>query len=212
MKQRFTRVLFATLLWLLPHQAFSQTTDAGITVVGLASFQPVDDSYVGGPYLSEGLGGVAAGFGIGGDVIFPNGLALAVEYSTARFEQEQSGRLVVGEGVPATSTLHDSLVSGLIGYATTSEHTRLLVLGGLSATLDSPTVNGVERDDVDPDGSDVFPLVLTGGIDFRHAFNARVAFLAGGRYSYIDRQQTLQYLGIGPHVLRANIGLRFRIN
>ena len=82
MKQRFARVVFATLLWLLPHQAFSQTTDAGITLVGLASFQPVDDSYVGGPYLSEGLGGIAPGFGIGGDVIFPNGFALAVEYAT----------------------------------------------------------------------------------------------------------------------------------
>ena len=121
MRPWLTRGLLTALLWFLPNQSFAQTTDAGITFVGLASIQPIDDAYVGGPYLSEGIGGVAPGFGVGGSVTLSNGFTFAAEYTTARFKQVQSGRLVLGgfpnEGIPATTQLHDSLLSGLIGYA-----------------------------------------------------------------------------------------------
>ena len=31
-------------------------------------------------------------------------------------------------------------------------------------------------------------------------------------YEAFSETETLQYLGIGPHVLRANVGLRLRVN
>jgi hypothetical protein len=31
-------------------------------------------------------------------------------------------------------------------------------------------------------------------------------------YQAFSQTETLQYLGIGPHVLRANVGLRLRVN
>jgi len=216
MKQRFMRAVFATLLWLLPHQAFSQSTDAGITVVGLASFQPGDDTYVGGPYLDGGaIGGVGPGVGVGANLIFSTGFLLAAEYTTAWFEREQGGRLVdgiYGGGGPHTTVLHDSLLSGLIGYATSGGQTRVQILGGLSAKLDVPTVDDVSRDEAFSTVDDEFPWVITSGVDVRREMSNRVALVVGARYSFIDRRTSYQYLGIGPHVLRATVGLRLRVN
>ena len=210
------RGLLTALLWFLPHQSFAQTVDAGVSFVGLASIQPVDDSYVGDPYLSEGIGGVAPGFGVGANVIWSSGFVIAGEYTTARFEQIQSGRLVLGgfpaESIPATTKLRDSLVSGLAGYATAPGSTRLLMLGGLSLPLDLPTVNGVERENFETADENTFPLILTGGIDVIRSLGARVSLTFGGRYSFIDRKVNLQYLGIGRHVVRAAVGLRVKLN
>jgi hypothetical protein len=106
--------------------------DAGISGVGLVSFQPIDDSYVGGPYLSEGIGGIAPGFGAGFNIIMPAGFVIGTEYTTAFYEQEQSGRLVLGgyplESIPATTRLRDSLLHVMTGYATDGD-TRVVFLG-----------------------------------------------------------------------------------
>jgi hypothetical protein len=202
--------------WLLPHQSYAQDTDIGISGVGLLSIQPVDDAYVGGPYLSEGVGGVGPGFGAGLSVITSSGVVFGAEYSTAFFEQEQSGRLVGGsgpnEGAPHSTRLRDSLLSGLIGYRVGPPNTRVLLLGGIGATLDSPTIDGVPRD---PDASledDGLPFVLSGGVDVLQRLNPRTSLVLGARYTPIDRPETHRYLGIGRHVLRASIGLRVRLN
>jgi hypothetical protein len=215
MKQRLIRGLLAGLLWFLPHQSFAQTTEAGITFVGLASIQPIDDAYVGGPYLSEGIGGVAPGFGVGGNVIWSNGVTVAIEYTTAHFEREQGGRLVdgvYGGGGPHTTRLKDSLLSGLAGYVAGTGTTRVMILGGVSAKLDLPTVDGVEREDLESEDENTFPLVFTGGVDVIRALSGRVSLTFGARYSFIDRKVSLQYLGIGRDVLRAGVGIRVRLN
>lgn len=62
MKQWLTRSLLAAVLGCLPHQAFAQT-DVGVVIEGLVSIQPVNDSWVGSPYLDFGIGGVAPGVG-----------------------------------------------------------------------------------------------------------------------------------------------------
>jgi hypothetical protein len=202
--------------WLLPHPSFAQGTDIGISGVGLLAIQPVDDAYVGSPYLSEGIGGFAPGFGAGVSIIAPGGFVAAAELTTARFEQEQSGRLVrtgfPDDSVPHTTRLRDSLLSGLVGYAWLARTTRVVILGGLSAKLDEPTIDGEPREPFNVEGEEPLPVAPTGGVDLLTSLNSRTAVIAGARYSYIDRPENHRYLGIGPHVLRVAAGIRVRIN
>jgi hypothetical protein len=199
--------------WLLPHQSFAQDTDIGISGVGLISIQPIDDAYVGSPYLSEGIGGVAPGFGGGLSIIVPGGFVIATEYTTAFYEQEQSGRLVLGpfplEGVPATTRLRDSLLQVMAGYATKGP-TRLIFLGGAAFRLDRATIDGVEAEEYETDAAS--PVAFTGGMDLLHRLTERTDLLVTGRYTFNPRDTRLQYLGIGAHIIRAGVGLRFRIN
>jgi hypothetical protein len=192
--------------------SFAQGTDVGISGVGSISVQPVDDTYVGSPYLSEGIGGVGPGFGAGVGVIFANGFVVAAEYSIARFETEQSGRLVAGEGNVVTTRLRDSLLSGLAGYATTAGSTRVQILGGVSAKLDLPTIDGVEIDFANSLEEEPLPFALTAGVDILRRLSERASLVIGARYSFIERHERVQYLGIGPHVLRAGAGIRVRLN
>jgi hypothetical protein len=193
--------------------ARAQNADVGISGAGLLSSQPIDDAYVGGPYLSEGIGGVAPGFGAGFNIVMPAGFVIAAEYTTAFYEQEQSGRLVLGgfplEGIPATTRLRDSLLHVMAGYATKGA-TRTVFLGGVSFKLDRATINDVEADEYDTDPAS--PLAFTGGIDLLHRLAERTDLLITGRYTFNPRDTRLQYLGIGPHIIRAGVGLRIRIN
>jgi hypothetical protein len=210
----FAAVMIAS--WLFPQQSFAQGTDVGISGVGLLSIQPVDDAYVGSPYLSEGIGGYAPGFGAGISVIASGGFVVAAELTTARFEQEQSGRLVGGpfpnEGIPHTTRLHDSLLSGLAGYAASAGNTRVVVLGGLSAKLDEPTIDGEPREPFDVEGTERLPFIPTGGVDVLTRLNSRTALIVGGRYSYVDRPENHRYLGIGSHIVRVVAGIRVRLS
>jgi|RhiMethySRZTD1v2_1073278.scaffolds.fasta_scaffold450240_2 hypothetical protein len=213
------RLIYAAITiasWLLPHPSFAQGADVGISGFGLLAIQPIDDAYVGSPYLSEGIGGPAPGFGGGLSIIAPGGFVAAVELSTARYEQEQSGRLVGGafpnDSVPHTTRLHDSLLSGLIGYAWSARATRVVILGGLSAKLDEPTIDGEPREPFDVEGEERLRFVPTGGADLLKSLNSRTALIVGGRYSFVDRPENHRYLGIGRHVMRVAAGVRVRIN
>jgi len=192
-------------------EAFAQ--DIGIAGSALISIQPIDDAYVGGPYLSEGIGGFGPGFGASASVIAGNGFAAAFEYTTAWYEQEQSGRLVRGpfpqEGIPATTQLRDSLLNFLAGYAT-GRSTRIVFLGGVSLRLDRPTIDDVEAEDYENDES-VLPA-LTGGVDILHPLSTHVQLLITSRYTFNERDVRLQYLGIGPHIIRAGAGIRIKLN
>ena len=159
--------------------------------------------------MSEGIGGIAPGFGAAANVIAPNGFTAAVEFSTARFALEQQGRLVGGSG---TTRLHDSLLSFLIGFTQPAGNTRAQILFGASASLDSPTVGGNEVVAVPPGSDSVLPLAPTGGISVIQSISARAAIVVGARYAYIGRVQNVQFLGIGPHVLRIGAGLRVRLH
>jgi hypothetical protein len=134
-----------------PSDAHAQA-DVGIMTAALASVQPIDDAYVGSPYLSEGVGGIGPGFGVGVNVITSSGLVIATEYTTAVFETQHSGRTVLGgfplEHVVATTRLRDSYLSVLLGYAT-SGTTRIVLLGGMSARLGLTTINGEDAEQFD---------------------------------------------------------------
>ena len=196
--------------------AGAQGADVGVSGVGLLSIQLIDNAYVGSPYLSEGIGGIAPGFGAGVSIITPGGFTVVGELTTARFTQEQSGRLVEGCSglspcVEHTTRLHDSLLSGLVGYAWSNGNTRMIILAGASAKLDEPTIDGTPREPFEV-GDEPFPLVPSGGIDVLQSLNSRTAVIIGARYSFIDRAENHQYLGIGPHVLRVAAGIRVRLN
>jgi hypothetical protein len=207
-------VLVALMSGLACADAFAQS-DVGVSAVGLLSWQPVDRGYVGSPYLSEGIGGIGPGFGVGLDLTTRRGFVVAAEFSTARFEQEQYGRLVGGafpnDGVPHTTRLRDSLLMGLAGVSTTSGSTRVRALGGVGTTLDSPTIDGEPRDAPKREVDDRLPFVLAAGVDVLHSFNTRAAFVFGMRYAYSDRPENHRYLGIGSHLVRIGAGVRIRI-
>src|SRR6478736_400152 len=132
-----------SVVTLMPVESFAQGVNVGASVFGLASIQPRDDTYIGGPYLSEGQGGFGPGLGGGISVIAPNGFVAAGEFTSAIFTVEQSGRLVSGCAISSlectthTSSWHDHLLSGLIGYATSTGRTRGVFLGGVSKNLGS---------------------------------------------------------------------------
>jgi hypothetical protein len=158
------------------------------------SWQPADNTYVGGPYVSPGLGGF--GPGVSGGVSAVNGaLVIAAEFSAAWISVEQSGRLV---GSAATNHLHDAMVSGLIGHNSRRYKT-------LAHSLIGAAVMVSDRD------RSRWPLVLTGGIDLVHPLSRRASLTISGRYTFMPRTQYWQYVGVGAHVFRAGLGVRIRV-
>jgi hypothetical protein len=203
--------------WLLPNQSFAQGTDVGISGVGLVSVQPIDEAYVGSPYLNEGIGGWGPGFGAALNVIAPNGFAVMGEFTTARYSQEQEGRLIEGctlstPCLPHATTLHDSILSGLVGYVHTDGRTRVQFVGGIGARLDSPEIDGEPRESSETNHDRGMPFVVTGGFDVMHSLSARGALVFGTRYACGTRAENHRYLGIGPHMFRVSAGLRVRLN
>ena len=62
--------------------------------------------------------------------------------------------------------------------------------------------------DIDPP----LPLAFSGGVDLLHRVSERTDLLIPGRYTFNQRDTRLQYLGIGPHIIRAGVGVRIRLN
>jgi hypothetical protein len=204
------RVLVLLAL-LVPSAAFAQGADIGISGVALLSIQPVDDTYIGAPYLNEGLGGVAPGFGGAVSAIWPSKLVIEAEFTTARFTAEQVGRVVSGCSgtspcVPHHTTLHDSMLTGLVGYAQLNGPTRVIWLAGIGTLLDSATLDGESIGTLSGESW----LALTGGVDIVRSIGDRAALVFGGRYSFVDRQGPA--LGIGRDIVRVAGGVRIRLN
>jgi hypothetical protein len=207
----------------LPSMARAQDISTG--AFGLVSFQPVDDSYVGSPYLSQGIGGIAAGLGLTFNVVTARGLVVGAEFSSAWFETEQQGRLVPGAcrprstpgclsvGGAGTTRLHDPLLSALIGYETGGGRSRAQFVIGVATILASPTVDTRAGDRVVVDGDrGTLALALTGGVDLVRTLSPRISLAIGARYTYVNRVESQEFLGIGPHVLRGTGGVRFTLN
>lgn len=207
-----------------PLTSWAQGAEVSVGASALISAQPIDDTYVGGPYLSEGIGGIGPGMSATFTVVSTRGLVVGAEFSTAWFEQQQGGRLVPAPcppGTPSnecsfvggvgTTVLNDSMIGALLGYSMRRATTQVQVLGGAYWLLDRPTVNGVPLADGSGDDAD-FPWSLGGGLDVLFAVGPRTALVVGGRYTYLQRYQNWRYLGIGPHVARAGVGVRIRLN
>jgi hypothetical protein len=182
----------------------SPKATVALTIVGLASIQPADNTYVGpeGPYLDQGLGGV--GFGAAAAVAFVSAgrFCAALEGSTASLTANQKGRLVGGS---AEGQLRDTLVSTLVGVATASR--AFQVVGGISWLVGTPSLNGVAI--TEPDSTH---LAFTIGFDAAHAMSARTALVADVRYSIASRSERAVQIGVGRHIVRAGIGIRVDLN
>lgn len=216
------RVFSAALLLLLlaPGAALAQA-DAGIAIAGLLSIQPVDETWIGSPYLDEGIGGLAPGFSVGVNLIGANGFTLMGELSTTQaLEQFQTGRLVWAnrsnfshEG-SATTRLRDTLISGLAGYATSTTTRRVVFVGGLSYVHTTLRQDDLDVEDQVGDygleGKRRF--APTAGIDVLQRLSTRVSLLIGARYSWLGRPEVSDQTGAGEHLLRLGGGLRVRLN
>ena len=91
---------------LMPMNSFAQGVDAGLTGVGLVSFQLPARTYVGSTYLSRDVGLLGVGLGVGVSVITPSKFVAVGEFSSAWFSATQSGR---SAGPVRTFTWQDPL-------------------------------------------------------------------------------------------------------
>jgi len=218
MKHWLTRSLLAALLWFFPREAFAQA-DVGISIEGLAAIQPVNDAWVGSPYLDVGIGGIAPGVAGGVNVILDNGFTVMGEVSTTMaFEQFQQGRLIwpntdafhSGSG---TTRLRDTLFSGVVGYTTGKGSHRASFVGGISGVMTTLTEDEVvveEQSEFGLDGRRRY--ALTGGIDFLQRVSPSVSIIIGARYSWLGRSELADQTGAGEHIYRIGAGVRFRLN
>jgi hypothetical protein len=220
LRHRASSVFLFLALLIVPRVTLAQS-DAGITVAGLLSLQPVNDTYIGNPYLDAGIGGVAPGISVGADFIAANGFAAIGEVSTTlAFEQVQTGRLVWAnrsnfshEGT-ATTRLRDTLVSALAGYAVSTATSHVVVSGGLSyvrTTLKQDEL--VVEDQVGDFGlGGKRRFAPTVGLDWRRRLSGHVAMFASARYAWLGRAEVADQTGAGEHIVRVGAGLRVRID
>jgi hypothetical protein len=180
--------------------------DVAVSVQGIASWQPVDDTYVGGPYLDKGLGGVGPGVALGIDLTARR-FAFAAEYSWAAIDVIQTGRLVSGT---AEGQLRDSVLSFLAGPVWSSPNASIAALAGLSLGPRQPQQNGVSIDTwPDPAANEGKGLIaFTAGALVHGPRTGRVGLVASAKYSLLPRTRRAQELGVGPHVLRFGAGVR----
>lgn len=188
---------------------FAQGPDVGIAALGVVSIQPVDDTYVNGPYLDAGLGGVTLGIGASLTAVTESRLLLGAEFSTASYEVEQSGRLVGGSGADQgrvwLSQSRDSLLVGLLGREVGTGRARGHLVGGAGIASSS-----VSRDGVSLENSR--RPAFTAGADLLIGASTRVAWIFGARYTFVARDEDAAYRGLGNHVIRTTAGLRIRVN
>ena len=196
--------------------ALAQTrggADVNVSLQGIASWQPVDDTYVGSPYLDKGLGGSGPGLALGVDTTLRR-FVFAFEYSRAAIDVMQTGRLVNWEE-RAEGQLRDSLFSFAAGAsAWSSPEGSIQVLAGLSVLHGQPRQNGTP---IDAPGSDPAAeeskgaIGFTAGANFVRELKGRIGVVASARYSVLPRSRRAEELGVGPHVFRFGGGVRIRL-
>lgn len=86
------------------------------------------------------------------------------------------------------------------------------LVGAISLRLDRATINDVEAEEYTTAGESVLPVGLTGGVDVLTPLASRVQMVFTARYTFNHRDERLQYLGIGPHIIRSGAGIRIRLN
>jgi len=208
--------LLYVAVFLLPHAAAAQNaTEANLTLEGLLSAQPANDSYIGNPYLDRGLSGVRPGVLAGFNLVTPHRMVVSVEHSTTiPIEVVQEGRLVGGG--TARSQLRDGLTYVLAGYSKqVSSKARFNVLAGISLGNGVPRVNGIPVNrpygagQVDPAAVEgESPLGFSAGVDMVRLGNGRVGAITSFRYSLLARSRRATELGVGDHVLRFGVGIQ----
>lgn len=140
-------LLLAPLVACVPAAASAQDASRPATAltasaVALASVHPIDDTYVGLPYLDRGLGGVGPAAGVA-LTLRHRMFAVGLEWSAAHLEVEQRGRLA-DEG--STGRLRDSLLTLFAGLEVPAERVHFRLVAGLSRVGGNPAAGGVPID------------------------------------------------------------------
>ena len=221
-RRRFLPAALWLAVLLAPAAPAGAQARVSLDGAGVLSVQPVDDTYVGDPYLDQGLGGAGPGLLAGLAVRVGRRGVVAGEFSQAWLSETLSGRLVrvvwpappsFGFTTPPTpAALHDRLVTGLAGVALARGGIEYRLLGGASWRLDDPTLGGAPvAGNPDDAEDDVRRLGVTGGFDIASSAARRVSPYLAVRYALVDRRRREQELGIGPHVMRVGFGLRIAL-
>ncbi len=197
------------LLVHLPVQAQGSDPRTGpgvdVTIGALVSIQPEGYDGTGGPYLDNSLGGSVPGFSAAFGVSWATKLCLTVEVtSTTELEALQSGRFIFGGG-PVLARHRDTLLSILPGFRLRLGRGSLDAKAGLSLLLGTPQREAFQYDD--PAGT----LAFTIGLDVVAPLSERVAVVPGFRYSYANRGDDALYFGLGSHIVRFGLGVRFQL-
>lgn len=184
-----------------PHNAIV----ADIRVGGLVSVQPAGSDGNGGPYLDNSLGGTVPGFSVGVG-IWPTGRALlTVELtSTTSLEAVQDGRFVVGPE-PVHASHRDTLLSFLPGVRFPLRGALIEAKAGVSLLFGTPQREAFQYDD--PGGA----VAFTTGADVVVPVAQRLAVVPNVRYSFAVRGDDAIYFGLGRHIMRIGVALRFRL-
>ena len=209
-------VVFAATTATAQSTASGRRPTAAISVLGLASIHPVDDTYVGGPYLDRGLGGVGVGAAMMFEVVAPTGPSLVVEGSAANVEVEQTGRLVNGRDTGsggATGRLRDPILAVLGGITVGQGATTVAILAGAGYVDAVPAVNGrrIDRFDDPAVEEGAGHMALVGGLNFKRASEGRVSLVLTARYALVQRSRRAQELGVSRHVVRLGVGASVRV-
>lgn len=172
---------------------------------GILSLHPA--GHANPPYLSEGLGGAGLGFGAGIDVVPRSAWILGVEIQTSSISREQTGRYIGGPGPDLTATaIHrDTLISFLTGVHSDNGRTSASLRAGPSLVFGS-TQRG-ESEGEQPAGR----FAWTAGFDLGFRLTDTTWLAPFGRYSYALRSDDAQYYGLGPHLFRLGIEVRWSI-
>lgn len=189
--------------------ALAQGVDVGVIGTGLISIAP-ESSYAGGEnstYLDDGLGGKGPGFSVSVDASAPGGFTGVAEFTSARMKAVQQGRIVGGG--PVTTTLHDAMLLGMVGWAKGVHH-RFTILAGGGRSFGTPSMDGEPIVDENVDNRSRF--VLAAGLNAAHHLSSRVSLVGTARYMKLTRTSRVDELGLSDHVYRFGAGIRIRLN
>ena len=175
----------------------------------LVSIQPA--GHAGPPYLSEGLGGVVPGGGVGLDLRLIRGWLLGVEMNTTwPMRRLQVGRSVqdTDPGGPrgagrAIGSHNDTLVSVLPSFLGRGDGWHLILRAGVSLVLGTPS-RGDEQENDNVAGR----VAFTTGID-APVMRGRLDITPYGRYSLARRGSDVAEYGLGRHVVRVGVDFRW---
>jgi hypothetical protein len=185
-----------------------------VTLSLLASFQPADGTWIGDPYLDNGLAGIEPGLALSVEQRWENHavLALALSSSTS-MKVSQTGRLVPrnagapcgpfmeSECGPIETSHRDTLLSALGGFAGAVE-----AKAGLALIFGGVRQGPLAAEDI------AGHWALTVEIGAAQRVSNRVSLVSSVQYYRVWRGENADELGLGRNIVRVAVGLRWRAN
>lgn len=190
----------------------STQLSAIVSVLGVASVHPVDETNVGSVYLDRGLGGVGPGAALMFEVVAPAGPTVIIEASAADLDVRQTGRMIDGNNAGsggATRTIRDPLCSTLGGFTFGHHPTTVAVAVGIGYVDPVPSLNGQGTDRLDDTVDNHLAFVV--GAHVRRVFDGRFSVVASVRYARVSRTPNAEYVGLSPHIVRIGAGISLRV-